>query len=57
MRLAQVFCKLRINASKFTRDGGHIRLETELRWQRLIVIVSDNGLGIGLTGVRKGPRR
>jgi two-component system, sensor histidine kinase len=46
VRLAQVFCNLLINASKFTQDGGHITLETELRGQRLIVTVSDNGMGI-----------
>jgi two-component system, sensor histidine kinase len=46
VRLAQVFCNLLINASKFTQDGGHIGLETELRGKRLIVTVSDNGMGI-----------
>lgn len=46
VRLAQVFCNLLINASKFTQDGGHIRLEAELRGRRLIVTVSDNGMGI-----------
>jgi CheY-like chemotaxis protein len=46
VRLAQVFCNLLINASKFTQDGGCIALEAEMRGERLIAAVKDNGIGI-----------
>jgi two-component system, sensor histidine kinase len=46
VRLAQVFCNLLINASKFTQDGGCISLEAGIHGERLIATAKDNGIGI-----------
>jgi PAS domain S-box-containing protein len=45
-RLAQVFSNLLNNASKYTPDGGHIRLTIEVGPGEAVVRVRDNGVGI-----------
>ena len=45
-RLQQVVWNLLKNASKFTRQGGLIRLSTRSENHRFFVSVSDNGIGI-----------
>ncbi len=45
-RLQQVVWNLLKNASKFTRQGGLIRLSTRSSNDRFFVSVSDNGIGI-----------
>jgi len=45
-RLQQVVWNLLKNASKFTRQGGLIRLSTRSENDRFFVSVSDNGIGI-----------
>lgn len=45
-RLAQVFSNLLTNSAKYTKPGGMICLEAERRPSELVVIVSDNGIGI-----------
>jgi signal transduction histidine kinase/FixJ family two-component response regulator len=51
VRLAQVLTNLLLNASKFTGDGGHIRIgvaDGEREGKRIASIsVADNGIGIG----------
>jgi signal transduction histidine kinase len=46
VRLAQVFSNLLINASKYTQDGGTVRLSAEVRADSIAVSISDNGAGI-----------
>jgi diguanylate cyclase (GGDEF)-like protein len=46
VRLAQIFCELLDNASKYTPDGGEISLAGELAGDAVAVTVSDNGIGI-----------
>jgi CheY-like chemotaxis protein/two-component sensor histidine kinase len=45
-RLAQVFSNLLNNAAKYTSPGGRIQLAVERRDDRVMVSVSDNGVGI-----------
>ncbi len=45
-RLQQVVWNLLKNASKFTRQGGEIRLSTRSANDRFFVAISDNGIGI-----------
>lgn len=45
-RLAQVFCNLLDNASKYTPEGGRIGLVVELTGDSVVVTVSDSGIGI-----------
>jgi CheY-like chemotaxis protein len=47
LRLAQVVGNLLSNASKFTANGGCIRLTVALRGEEAEVRVRDNGVGIG----------
>lgn len=47
LRLAQVVGNLLSNASKFTENGGCIRLTVALRGEEAEVRVRDNGVGIG----------
>jgi signal transduction histidine kinase/ActR/RegA family two-component response regulator len=46
VRLEQVFSNLLVNACKFTPEGGHIVVSTELREGTVIASVADNGIGI-----------
>ncbi|RDU99525.1 ATP-binding response regulator [Trinickia dinghuensis] len=46
VRLAQVVSNLLNNASKFTPDGGHIRLSTRLEEGSASITVADDGQGI-----------
>ena len=44
IRLAQVFSNLLNNATKFTPEGGHIRLSAEREGDEITVSVKDNGI-------------
>ena len=46
VRLVQVFCNLLENASKYTLDGGVIKLRVSLRSHAVVVTIIDNGIGI-----------
>ncbi len=46
VRLAQVFSNLLINAAKYTRPGGQIRLQARRESDQIIVAVRDNGIGM-----------
>ena len=46
VRLTQVFTNLIGNASKYTGDGGRIRLTVRREGGELVAVVSDNGSGI-----------
>lgn len=45
-RLAQVFSNLLHNASKYTRENGHIWLNAKTEDQQIIISVKDDGIGI-----------
>jgi signal transduction histidine kinase/ActR/RegA family two-component response regulator len=45
-RLAQVFANLLNNAAKYTDPGGEISLSARRDGRELVVVVSDNGIGI-----------
>lgn len=45
-RLKQVFCNLLENASKYTPAGGHVDVSLDVVNGEVVVIVSDNGVGI-----------
>jgi signal transduction histidine kinase len=45
-RLQQVFWNLLKNASKFTPEGGEIRIESRNENNRIAAVVSDQGIGI-----------
>jgi len=45
-KLKQITFNLLSNAAKFTPDGGHIQLSAKCEGGRLVVAVTDNGIGI-----------
>ncbi len=45
-RLVQVLANLLNNASKFTHEGGRIRVGTEARGRQLLIEVADDGIGM-----------
>jgi diguanylate cyclase (GGDEF)-like protein len=46
VRLAQIFCNLLDNATKYTPDGGEITLVGKASGDAVVITVSDNGIGI-----------
>ncbi len=46
VRLTQVFINIINNAAKYTPRGGRIRVNAETRGDKVVVRVSDNGMGI-----------
>lgn len=47
VRLAQVFTNILNNSAKYTHEGGRIDILAERREQEAVVVVRDNGRGIG----------
>ncbi len=45
-KLKQIIFNLLSNASKFTPDGGHIQLSAKCEGGKMVVAVTDNGIGI-----------
>ncbi|MES2705082.1 MAG: response regulator [Verrucomicrobiota bacterium] len=45
-RLEQVFVNLLTNAAKYTPEGGHISLTARTEKERILISVTDNGVGI-----------
>ncbi len=45
-KLKQIIFNLLSNAAKFTPDGGHIQLSARSEGGKLVVAVTDNGIGI-----------
>ena len=45
-RLVQILANLLTNAAKYTPEGGHIVLTTEVHERRVVLRVQDNGVGI-----------
>lgn len=53
VRLAQIFCNLLDNASKYTPDGGRIAVTVEPSQDAVVVRISDNGIGISPAGLAR----
>ncbi|MDB5958979.1 MAG: response regulator [Massilia sp.] len=45
-RLVQVLANVLNNAAKYTHEGGKIQLRTEVRVSRVLIEISDNGIGM-----------
>ena len=45
-RIRQVLINILSNAVKFTPEGGQVRVQSSLRSDGLIIVVSDTGIGI-----------
>jgi signal transduction histidine kinase len=45
-KLKQIIFNLLSNAAKFTLDNGHIQLSAKCENRKLVVVVSDTGIGI-----------
>jgi PAS domain S-box-containing protein len=45
-RLVQVLANILNNAAKYTHEGGRIGLRTEVRGPRVLIEISDNGIGM-----------
>jgi PAS domain S-box-containing protein len=45
-RLVQVVANILNNAAKYTHDGGHIALRTEVKDSHVLIEVSDDGIGM-----------
>jgi len=51
MRVVQILSNLLDNASKYTPRGGEIRLVVEVRGGDVVIMVSDNGIGVSPTSL------
>jgi signal transduction histidine kinase len=51
VRLSQIVANLLINAAKFTEPGGKIDLTTAVKDNRIIIRLTDNGIGISPTSI------
>jgi PAS domain S-box-containing protein len=45
-RLVQVVANLLNNAAKYTPEGGHLRLTTEVREEKILLSMTDDGIGM-----------
>lgn len=51
IRLSQILSNLLDNASKYTPDGGEIRLTVGVQGENVLITVADNGIGISAAGL------
>ncbi|HEX8604330.1 MAG TPA: PAS domain-containing protein, partial [Pseudoduganella sp.] len=45
-RLVQVLANILNNAAKYTQEGGTIQLQTDVRDEHVLLVVTDNGIGM-----------